>query len=184
MLRFGARYYFGPRDDERGDVELDGVYEGWGRIKTFTSNFNTNLATIDASVPHNYQDAFSLRLGGAYNLRLGQARLALRAGAYYESAAVPEQWSRLDFDAFARVGAAVGAGYKLRGFTINASFAYVYMPTRTVTDSKVTPIYALFPAPAQTSALNGAFESRLWIAGIGVSMSLDEVLKRGSGLRN
>jgi long-chain fatty acid transport protein len=184
VLRFGARYFFGPRDDERGDVELDAVYEGWGRIKTFTSNFNTNLATIDASVPHNYQDAFSLRLGGAYNLRLGAARLALRAGAYYESAAAPEQWSRLDFDAFARIGAAVGAGYKLRGFTINAGFAYVYMPTRTVTNSQVTPIYALFPAPTQTESLNGVFQSRIWVASLGVTMSLDEVLKRRSGLRD
>jgi long-chain fatty acid transport protein len=184
VLRFGARYYFGPRDDERGDVELDAVYEGWSRITTFNATFNTNLGAIDASAPHHYQDAFSLRLGGAYNLRFGPDRLALRAGAYYESAATPNEWTRLDFDGFARVGATIGAGYKWRGLTFDLAFAYVWMPTRTVTNSQVIPIYALSDPPAQPTALNGTFESRMWIFGFGVSAAFDEVLERGQGLRD
>jgi long-subunit fatty acid transport protein len=188
-LRTGLRWFFGPREDEKGDVEVDFVWEGWSVVKNFFSTFSTNLGTLTFDVPHYYKDTYSVRAGGAYNLKLGRLkdqRLALRAGFFWESAAAPMQYTRLDFDAFDRFGATVGAGYTWRGITFNLAFAYIYMPTRNVTDSKVTPIYPPeFAPPAGTEAIigNGKFESRMWVLSLGAAVSFNELLKRGSGRR-
>jgi long-subunit fatty acid transport protein len=188
-LRTGLRWFFGPRQDEKGDVEVDFVWEGWSRVRNFLSTFSTNLGTLTFDVPHYYKDTFSVRTGGSYNLKLGRhrdQRLMLRAGFFWESAAAPQEWSRLDFDAFERFGATVGAGYKVRGITFNMAFAYIHMPTRDVTNSKVTPIYPPeFSPPTQYYAYigNGRFESRMWVLSLGAAVSFDELLKRGSGLR-
>jgi long-subunit fatty acid transport protein len=188
-LRTGLRYFFGPREDEKGDVEVDFVWEGWHVVKNFISTFSTNLGTLTFDVPHHYKDTFSVRAGGAYNLKLGRykdQRLALRAGFFWESAASPMEWTRLDFDAFERFGATVGAGYKWRGITFNLAFAYIFMPDRNVTGSQVTPIYPPeFSPPPQYYAYinNGKFESRMWVLSLGASVSFNELLKRGSGLR-
>ena len=96
------------------------------------------------------------------------------------------QWTRLDFDAFERFGATVGAGYKWRGITFNMAFAYIYMPTRNVTDSKVTPLYPVEFSPPAANVVyinNGKFESRMWVLSLGAAVSFNELLKRGSGLR-
>jgi long-chain fatty acid transport protein len=189
VLRTGVRWFFGPREDEKGDVEVDVVWEGWSRVKGFKSTFSTNLGTLTFDVPHHYKDTVSVRTGGAYNFKLGRhkdQRLTLRAGFFWESAAAPTEWSRLDFDAFDRFGATVGAGYKWRGLTFNLAFAYIYMPTRNVTNSQVTPIYPpeFAPPPEHYAYIgNGKFESRMWVLSLGAAVSFNELLKRGSGMR-
>jgi len=183
IARFGARYYFGPREEERADIEADVTYETWSRVDTFVTDFATDLGTITVTVPHHYRDTVSLRLGGAYNLRVGRGRLPLRAGFYYDGAAAPVEWSRLDFDAFTRLGFTAGAGYTLKGITLNAALAYLHSLPRTVTNSEVTPIYALPGTTPTDSRLNGRFTAHQWVASIGVGVSFDEVLGRGRGLR-
>jgi long-subunit fatty acid transport protein len=188
-LRTGLRWFFGPREDEKGDVEVDFVWEGWSRVKTFTSTFTTNLGTLVIDVPHHYKDTYSVRAGGAYNFKLGRhrdQRLTLRAGCFWESAASPLDYSRLDFDAAQHLGATVGAGYKWRGITFNLAFAYIHMPTRTVTNGKVTPLYPdpFIPPPGQEAIINnGRYESRMWVLALGAAVSFNELLKRGSGMR-
>jgi long-chain fatty acid transport protein len=183
IARFGGRYFFGPREDERGDVELDVTYETWSRIDTFVIDFATDLGTLTVAAPHNYRDTVSVRLGGAYNLKVRRGRLPLRAGFFYDGAAAPNDWSRLDFDAFTRFGFTGGAGYTLKGVTLNAALAFLYMPTRTVTTSQVTPIYALPGDMPTDSRLNGTFAAHQWVASIGASVSFAELLGRGRGLR-
>ncbi|MBI5479832.1 MAG: outer membrane protein transport protein [Deltaproteobacteria bacterium] len=185
-LRTGVRWFFGPREDEKGDVEVDVVWEGWSRVKTFDSTFTLTIQNVDITVPHRYRDTVSVRTGGAYNFKLGRnrdQRLTLRAGFFWESAAAPDEYTRLDFDGFERFGATVGVGYKVRGITFNLAFAYIYMPTRNVTNSQVTPIYAIFDPPTEPSYLNGKFESRMWVLSLGAAVSFDELLKKRSGMR-
>ena len=86
----------------------------------------------------------------------------MRAGTFYESGAAPDEWTRVNFDAFDRFGFTAGAGATWRGITLNAAFAYEYQPTREITDSKVLPIYALEPAPAGQQGLNGIFARAWW----------------------
>jgi long-subunit fatty acid transport protein len=187
VLRTGLRWFFGPREEEKGDVEVDVVWEGWSRVKTFESTFSTTLGSLDLDVPHQYRDTVSVRLGGAYNFQLGarhDQRLALRAGWYWESAAAPLAYSRLDFDAFARFGFTAGAGYTWHGLTFDAALAYIYVPTRTVTDGKVTPIYPEgFEAPTPAIINNGTYETRQWVVSLGAAVSFDELLRGRSGRR-
>ena len=68
----------------------------------------------NADVPHNYNDVVGVRLGGDYNVLPDQ--LALRAGAFFETAARPNSGlpeHRLRRGA-TRFGVALGATYRIR----------------------------------------------------------------------
>jgi long-chain fatty acid transport protein len=185
-LRTGVRWFFGPREDEIGDVEVDVVYEGWSRVKAFDTVFTTSLGDIAVSVPQAYRDTVGVRVGGAYNLKLGRGRdhrLALRAGGFFEQGAAPMEWTRTDFDAWDRVGFAVGAGTTWRGLTFGVAFSYQFTLTRDVTNSLVTPIYAIGSAPADQPGLDGRFTARQWVLSLGAAVSFDELLKKRRGMR-
>jgi len=186
VVRAGARWIFGSLDTERGDVEVDVVYEGWSRVKTFDTTFSTNLGDIEVTVPHNYKNTVSTRIGGAFTLPLGSHkhhRLTLRGGAFYDQGAAPLEWTRLDFDAYDRTGFAVGASHAHRGITVSTAFSYQFTLPRTVENSKVLPIYAIGEPPEDAPGLNGRFESRQWILSVGFAMSLDGLRSTSSGRR-
>jgi hypothetical protein len=64
-------------------------------------------------------------------------RVTVRAGGYYDSAAHPYEWTNLGAYSATRYGLTAGLGFTHRGFTINAAYASVFMPDRTVTNSSI-----------------------------------------------
>ena len=114
-VRLGARYRYLQGEHEVFDVELDGVYETWSKVKRFRVDSNqlvatyrgqpVSIGTID--VAKNWQDTVGIHLGGDYVLL--QKRATLRGGVYYETAVAPEGYSNIDFSDGPELGGALGA---------------------------------------------------------------------------
>jgi len=197
VVRAGARYV--NRDAagrERFDVEADFVYESTGAVEQFDVQTAANLKVGSVSVPltalttdHFWEDTFSLRLGGAYNLHdllgVGSA-LILRLGMFYVSPAAPEAYSRLDFLPFTQVGLTGGVGVSWGRFRFDVAYAYIFHDEREVLPqagdscSKVIPIIPLtandpgWTKNDEVAVSNGAFSYRLHVISFGASVSFGE----------
>lgn len=126
------------------DVELNVVWEDWGRVDAFTTVPAGALDIADGvqelpinpvNQPKGYQDTFAIRLGGSYGL----ARpLSLHAGAFLETAAQRKALTNADFISWERYSASLGATVHIGSWLdITASYAYVASPSRTVTEGEV-----------------------------------------------
>ena len=69
------------------------------------------LVPTNADVPHNFKDVVGARFGGDYNVL--PDRLALRAGAYFETSAQSAEDQNIDFAGQQRIGFAGGATYRI-----------------------------------------------------------------------
>ncbi|HEY1954751.1 MAG TPA: hypothetical protein VGH28_04050 [Polyangiaceae bacterium] len=157
----------------------------------------------NADVPHNYNDVLGVRLGGEVNAIPN--KLAIRAGAFFESQAAPSSNGQnptmaTDFAAGARVGLALGATLRIplkkdapptEGGAIEFSAGYMHMFMFDLNnDGSAGGIRALAGTACQSgSPTNGtcgdgtpAFRSS-WFANLGtVSSSLD-VINVGASYR-
>jgi long-chain fatty acid transport protein len=106
------------------DVELDLTYANDSAIDQFEIRLpgNNGSGTVllnntpgyippNADVPHMFHDVVGARLGGDWNVI--PDKLALRAGAYTESAAMRAEYQNIDFPAGPRIGWAGGAAYRI-----------------------------------------------------------------------
>ena len=133
-----------PLADEIFDVEFDYVFEGNSTIDEFRITSSERIELKDdngdvflASDPvgnlrliHNYKDTHSFRLGGDWNILAG--RLAGRIGVGYETATVRLGRTALDFPAYRRFSAHVGATVRLGPADISLAYAHIFQPDRTV----------------------------------------------------
>jgi long-chain fatty acid transport protein len=152
VLRLGARYIFMEDDFERADIEVNGTYEWWG--SAMDDGFSVRIDQIDAAKPPpgvdlknisfisptRYRDTYSLRLGGAYNIKLQDKVLTLRGGVYHDSAASDPQYTRLDFDTLAKTGGTVGVGLAIDSFTFAVAYAEIFDASRTVEGGGIRPV--------------------------------------------
>ncbi len=88
----------------------------------------------NADVPHHFRDVLGVRVGGDYNAL--PDRLAVRAGAFFESQAADSRYQNIDFVSGARVGLAVGGTLRIptrkdaspeKGGLIELSLGYMHM---------------------------------------------------------
>jgi long-subunit fatty acid transport protein len=127
IATLGARYIV--RDGsgaERADIELDLRWEDWsaGSNTTILVDAADSVTQIplDPSVTRRgLRDAYSIRLGGSYALPIGANRLLFRGGAAYDTAASPDQHTRVDFDGKARTTLATGVAYETSNFRVEVS---------------------------------------------------------------
>lgn len=131
--RAGVRFVGLEQGKERFDVELDVVYETWSRVDHLTIDSNdmyAKMQTLGISIPigtieveKQWQDTLGFHLGGDYMVLPNL--LALRAGAYYETAVAPPEYANIDFPSGEHVGLGLGGsvfagplevalGYELR----------------------------------------------------------------------
>ena len=197
ILRAGVRAVSRYSDrTERADIELDATYENWSvedfaRVRSDNFLLGGSDGKLVVDVPHHFNDTFSVRLGGAYNQRLGAlSRLILRAGAYYDSPTADEKWTHLDTYTSEKVGVTLGLGIKHKGFTFNVAYAGIYMPNRTVNnDCTNTPSDCLRagsatngtrwePADPTVFINNGRYESTMHIVSLGMTVDFDEFSSR------
>ncbi len=147
----GARYFFERGGREVGDVELDFVWEHWSQLESFDITFSeTKLEKLGYEMTfkklvlaRNYQDTFSLRLGGQWNAipkASGGGRgggpdrswLTVRAGGWWESPAHRVGYTMPDFPSLNRFGLAVGLSSEWRGIEFGVAYAHVFQQDRTV----------------------------------------------------
>ncbi len=129
---------------ERGDIELDLVWENWSaervndyrvvvdgvvntRLPDGSEQFTFTLE--DSFVKHGFQDTYGARLGGSYRIPAGAGEVILRAGVAYDTRAAKDGWLRADIDGAARTTGTLGVGYRAKRFEVNAGFGYVYEGT-------------------------------------------------------
>jgi long-chain fatty acid transport protein len=202
IVRLGVRYAFVKDRFERGDIELDGVYEAWHAAQGDGSRLHADdlfpKGEIDLLVRHNYRDTFSVRLGGAYNIQLPRGVLTARLGFAFDSAATRYPDTRLDFNTGMKLMPAVGLAYRIRGVTINLAYAYLYEPDRHVVNGELRGLNAFGVCPPSMPACtnptsndsqgqllptinNGYYTSRTMTVSAGVTVHWDEALGRGGG---
>jgi hypothetical protein len=134
-LRMGLRYKFltGPKEKpvEIADIELDFQWERWSAIRTMDTAVNAELIGRQMDVfrlPHFYRDTISIRLGGSFTVPrpvLG-GKLTFSAGTFYDTSASPLEYTRLDYQAFALMGFALGVAYKVRGIELQLSYVQIW----------------------------------------------------------
>jgi hypothetical protein len=122
----GARTKRDPLAYDVFDAEIDLTWANNSAIESLEVRFPSDpsgsgrlpVAGINSEIPPNadqarmYRDVIGVRLGGDYNVL--PDRLALRAGAYLESAAARAQYQHVDFAASRRIGFALGGTYRIR----------------------------------------------------------------------
>ena len=176
--RMGIRYshLVGAGDHERElfDVEFDTVWDGWSVLESFdvelegymqmhgsgVSNAD-KLSFKPMSIPKRYKDTWSFRLGGQYS---PVDWLVLRSGGYYETGAVPNDYSHLDFASFDRFGASGGASFKVSNLTLSLAYSHIFQQDRDVS-AEETGVYRQYPLVdeqpriAENAAGAGRFET-------------------------
>jgi hypothetical protein len=146
VLRAGVRYIgLGPNPNDKKkpfeawDLELEGTYETWGSSGDPTV-VTVNPATQQPStiaLKRYWQNTFSIRAGGAYNIPVGDAVLTARAGTYFDSATTDQPYTRLDVNSLTKMAGTLGIGYRTGAFTANLAYAAVGSFSRLVDDGAI-----------------------------------------------
>lgn len=177
IARAGIRYRHLSGEREVFDIELDYVYEGWSSVDAYSVDLEGSVTLLlngpegegspaplsDIDLSKKWKDTHSVRLGGTWNAI--EDSFSVSAGGFWESAAVPENYSHLDFPSFQRFG--VGGGIRLTGYGLDFNLAYmhVFNETREVSETfgKVFQQRPLAPCPCEgmngVPANAGKFES-------------------------
>jgi long-subunit fatty acid transport protein len=189
QIRLGARAKFMDGNFEQGDIEIDGVYEPWsstGLGPTVNIPAISGFTNVDTVVLHKFLDVYSLRFGGAVNVRTTpDSILTLRAGGYYESPSTAPADTRVDFNTLEKFAGTIGAGFQYRGIGVNVAYAGIYSPERVVTDGELRPIN---PAPPSSGGSldakgnllpvvnNGQYNGFIHMIAFGVRVELETLL--------
>lgn len=148
----------------------------------------------NADVPHQFKDVFGVRVGGDYNVLPDQ--LAIRAGAFYETAAVNTTYQNIDFIASDRIGFALGAQYRIKfsetkgnALDIMAGFGHVFFGTLTNNGPNGLPALSGEQCGGMQPGPNGACPSGAqqyrtpWPVNLGTITSSINVINVGASYR-
>lgn len=184
VLRFGVEYRTEIDDDSDIRVEAAYVREFWSvhdsidvrpeNVKLFNiTGFPSPFGVAPISLPRHFQDSNSFRLGGEYSTKkiFTSNRIDIRAGASYETSAIPQEWvSPLTYDANKIIlggGASLHAGEHWR---LDAVGALVLLGSTTVTpaEAQVPRVNPVQGNPTKTESINGGdYSARAIILGVG-----------------
>lgn len=189
--RLGVRYVQregdSPKSKELFDVEADVVWEGWSVLDRYQFDMDgyfrlvgagvgeaEDLNLLPVKVERHYKDTWSFRLGGQYQLL---DWMAVRAGGYYETGSVPQEYTNLDFAGFDRVGVAVGLGFDFRPWTVSLGYSHIFQAERDVSleesaVNKSFPLQTTQPVGDQYKVGAGSFDASYDIFSASVSLSL------------
>lgn len=132
--RAGVRFVATEDGAELYDLELDATWEGWGSA---SPHVTIPELKKDADEDEGWHDSLGVHAGGAYNLRLGDAVLTLRAGAYYDGPSTDSAATRLDFDTLPKVGSTLGMGLRAGAMSVSVAYAATASIPRLVEDGAV-----------------------------------------------
>jgi long-chain fatty acid transport protein len=101
-----------------------------------------------ADVPHNYLDVYGVRVGGDYNVL--RDRLAVRAGAFFETRGQDTTYQNIDFAGAERFGFAFGGTYRMHLSQVSKSalefhlgYGHVFYATEDNSDRNGVGIHGL-----------------------------------------
>lgn len=135
---FAVRYLQPKADGKPAwDVELDAVWEGWRVMNDYTVTTTGTINLFAAqpmptvAIPKRWNDTWSVRLGGSAEVAKD---LQVSAGALWEQAATPLNYSHLDFPSFERYGLGLGARYSRGNLIASVGYSHIFQESRTVTE--------------------------------------------------
>ena len=127
-VRGGARYRHLQGTREVFDVEVDLEYETWSRVNQFAVEthglhaffLGQDIPLNNIVLPKQWRDTLAVKVGGDWSVL--PDRLALRAGAFYETAAADPAYANVDFPGGAMWGGSLGASVRFGGWEIAAAY--------------------------------------------------------------
>lgn len=186
VLRGGVEYRTDISDESRIRIELAYVREFWSlhdsidirseniRLHDITG-FPSPFGVAPISMPRNFQDSNSFRLGTEYSLKnlLRDYWIDLRAGVSYETSAVPTAWvSPLTYDANKVIGSAGGSIHIGGHWRMDAVGSLVFLDGTSVdpAEAEVPRVNPVRGNPTATEAVNGGeYSARAIVLGVGVN---------------
>jgi long-chain fatty acid transport protein len=136
------------------------------------TGFPSPFAVSPISLPRNFQDTNSFRLGGEYTLDAWGYPIDVRLGADYEQSAIPTAWlSPLTID-LDKVVVGIGGGLHIgEHWRLDGVYAHVFTADVTVSpaEAQVPRINPVRGNPTQTEAINGGtYSARADVLGVGL----------------
>ena len=135
----GARLIWRDGERERADLEMNVFWENWssGTASDYELIVDgksglSDLPLLEQRLRHNFRDVWSFRLGGSYAFALADRELVASAGAAYDTAAAPNDYTRLDVDGAARTTLGAGLAYLTPRMRVDLGAGAVLQPDRTV----------------------------------------------------
>lgn len=169
----GETFQRDPLGTEAFDVEVNVTWANNSAYESLEVRFPSDpsgggrlpVAGINSQIPPNadqprhYRDVYGLRLGGDFNVL--PDKLALRAGAYYETSALRDQYQHIDFSPTERIGVALGATYRIRfgdatrsqALELMLGYGHTFFGDATREDRAATGIGALAGTPCPDNAI-------------------------------
>ncbi len=186
VLRGGVEYRTDLGDESRIRIEAAYVREFWSlhdsidirseNIKLYDiTGFPSPFGVAPISLPRNFQDSNSFRLGTEYSLKnlIRDYWFDLRAGVSYETSAVPAAWvSPLTYDANKLIGSAGGSLHIGEHWRMDAVGSLVLLNGTTVApeDAQVPRVNPVRGNPTKTEPVNGGeYSARALILGVGLN---------------
>lgn len=179
-----------PMVNERFDIELDVIYERNSKVTdhlfaTGDLGVFTDPGVMDptlvipafanpVTVPHNWKDQISVRLGGDYNVLPGQ--LAIRAGGSYETQGFRDGFGYIDYFPMQRFGAHVGLSGRFGAVELTLGYAHFFMtPFNNPNGQHPQVVIGLDgPIPAATTVINsGRYTAHFDVLTWGLRVVLD-----------
>lgn len=186
IARAGVEYRGNLSDETRLRIELAYVREFWSlhdsidirseNIRLYDiTGFPSPFGVAPISLPRNFQDSNSFRLGGEYSLKnlISNYWTDLRAGVSYETSAIPAEWvSPLTYDANKIVASAGGSIHVGEHWRMDALAGLVLLNGTNVdpADAQVPRVNPVKGNPTKTEAINGGlYSARAIILGVGLN---------------
>lgn len=155
------------------EISIEGDGLALTNIPGFPQRYQIPTLTID----RHFQDTASVRLGGEWTVETLGLPLDLRAGASYETSAVPAQYlSVMTLDA-PKMTIGAGFGVHLGAWRLDGVYAHVFANDVEV-DPREASMYQLSPVqanpPKMATAINGgAYAMRADIFGLGLTYTFE-----------
>ena len=145
--------------NEKWDIEVNAVYERNRAVDAIVTDVrdlgNENLDPIspNISLPHLWDDQWSIRAGGDWNVIPGV--MSFRLGASFETNGLKKGAAPYDYFPLQRYGAHVGFTFRVKRLDISAAYAHFFL--KDVTNSRADAINADGTArvPQTVSTLTG-----------------------------
>jgi long-subunit fatty acid transport protein len=195
LYRVGVKY---GRDDVLGDgeklfgfdVEAAVVVEQWSvydhlylSTKGLTARIGTGDAEeLDAVVqPKNWQDAFSVRLGGT--AALFDSMLQIHGGAFYESSAIPNETYSIELVDGDKLGLGTGITGKLWGAALTIGYSHVFVADRVVGQESIVfngnSGESIFGGETRTRVAMGKYSAGFDMLNVSLNVGFDEMFGFG-----
>lgn len=184
ILRAGIEFRKDFEKNKRFRGEVAYVHEFWSmhdaisitpeNIKLIgVTGFPSPFSVPPLTIPRNFQDSHSVRLGGEYMFPAGQYRLEVRGGGSFETSAVPRSHvTPLTIDAN-KVTVAIGGGLYIGDrWRLDAVYAHIFAFNVEVspTEAAVPKISPVSGNPTKFEPINaGSYSARADVIGLGLN---------------